>query len=233
MIVLVTGASRGIGRGIATVLARHGHKVGLAARSEEGLREVRDELRAAGGVCEAVACDVCDAAATEAALGRLIERLGGVDALVNNAGVVIRKDVLALSLDEWRQTMATNVDGVFHATRAVLPRLKAQGRGHIVNISSISGRVPLPGGSAYAASKYAVTGFSESLFEEVRGFGVKVTIVFPGSVDSASHRADAVAPEAWKVTPEEVGEAVRGALETSATNCISRLEIRPLRKPQR
>jgi len=144
---------------------------------------------------------------------------------------VTRKSALEISLEEWRDLIDTNVHGLFHATRAVLPRLTEQGHGHIINVSSISGRLPLPGGSAYAASKYAGTGFSESLFHEVREFGVKVSTIFPGSVDSASHRHDPSEDTNWKVQPEEVGDACRALLETSPGNCISRLEIRPLKKP--
>jgi len=125
----------------------------------------------------------------------------------------------------------TNVSGVFHATRAVLPYLKAQGHGHIINVSSISGRLPLQGGSGYAASKYAVTGFSESLLLEVREHGIKVTTIFPGSVDTASHQA-AGDDASWKVRPEEIGQACRDVLRTAPGTCISRLEVRPLKPPR-
>ena len=105
-----------------------------------------------------------------------------------------------------------------------------QKSGHVVNVSSISGYFPLKGGSGYAATKYAVTGFSDSLFQEVREHGVKVTTVFPGSVDSTSHRHEGQ-DSSWKVRPEEVGDAVLGLLRTRDGNVISRLEIRPLGRP--
>jgi 3-oxoacyl-[acyl-carrier protein] reductase len=231
MKVIVTGASKGIGRGISTVLGRHGHAVGVLARSEHLLAELQSEIRGSGGICHIAACDLRDPEVTLAAVDRLVDALGGIDALVNNAGLVTRKSALEISLEEWRDLIDTNVHGLFHATRAVLPRLTEQGHGHIINVSSISGRLPLPGGSAYAASKYAGTGFSESLFHEVREFGVKVSTIFPGSVDSASHRHDPSEDTNWKVQPEEVGDACRALLETSPGNCISRLEIRPLKKP--
>ncbi len=237
MKIIITGASMGIGWGIATALAADGFSLGLLARSGDKLEELRMELNAKRSnedAAYAVApCDLRDAEATERAINQLAEAMGGVDGLINNAGLVIRKDVWTLSLEEWRAMIDTNVSGLFHATRAVLPRLKAQGRGHVINISSISGKVPLPGGSGYAASKYAVTGFSESLLHEVRDFGIKVTTVFPGSVDSASHRRGPDTDTSWKVQPEEVGEACRAVLRTSAGNCISQLEIRPLRRPAR
>ncbi|MGC9328627.1 MAG: SDR family oxidoreductase, partial [Candidatus Hinthialibacter sp.] len=134
-------------------------------------------------------------------------------------------------LEEWRAMVETNIHGVFYAVRAVLPFMKDQGGGHIINISSISGRLPLPGGSGYAATKYAVTGFSESLMQEVRDYGIKVTTIFPGSVDSESHRHDADKNHLWKIKPEEVGETCYHVLNTAPGALISRVEIRPLHRP--
>jgi NADP-dependent 3-hydroxy acid dehydrogenase YdfG len=231
MRVIVTGASKGIGRGIATALARDGFQIGALARSEDLLKELRAEIQAGGGTCHIATCDIRNQQATEAAIASLIEQLGHLDALINNAGLVIRKDAFHLSMEDWHALIDTNVNGLFYATRAVLPNLRDQGSGHIINISSISGRVPLPGGSAYAASKYAVTGFSQSLFQEVRDYGIKVTVVYPGSVDSQSHRHDADADHSWKVEPEEVGEACVAILRTAPGTLISELEIRPVGRP--
>jgi NADP-dependent 3-hydroxy acid dehydrogenase YdfG len=232
MRVIVTGASRGIGRGIATYLAVDGFEVGLLARSRDLLEDVRQTIEEQGGTCFSAACDLRDPEQTELAVAATIEALDGVDALINNAGIVIRKSVWDLSIEEWRAMIDTNVSGMFYATRAVLPHFKKQGRGHVVNVSSISGKVPLPGGSAYAATKYAVTGFSQSLFQEVRDFGIKVTTIFPGSVDSESHRHDPAADHSWKVTPEEVGAACASVLRTAPGTVISELEIRPQMRPR-
>ena len=229
-VAIVTGASRGIGRGIATVLGRDGVEIGALARSSEHLETLRDEIAAQGGRCAIADADLRDAKSAGAAIAALVEELGGVDGLINNAGLVIRKDAMSISLDEWHAMVETNINGLFYATRAVLPHLVEQSSGHIVNVSSISGYWPLAGGSGYAATKYAVTGFSESLFQEVRGHGVKVTTVFPGSVDTASHRHED-GDSSWKVRPEEVGEAVLGLLRTRDRNVVSRLEIRPLGRP--
>lgn len=231
MKIIITGASKGIGRGIATVLAENGMTVGLLARSFDELEQLGKELHANGGSCCVAECDVRDGSATQEAIDDLVDKMDGVDGLINNAGLVIRKDVFAISLDEWHAQIETNVNGPFYATRAVAPYLKEQGSGHIINISSISGKVPLPGGSGYAASKYALTGFSQSLFHEVRDMGIKVTTIYPGSVDSASHRHDGDADHAWKVTPEDVGEACLNALQTAPGTLISEIEIRPLNRP--
>ncbi|MAE62479.1 MAG: short-chain dehydrogenase [Planctomycetaceae bacterium] len=195
------------------------------------LASLKEAIEAEGGTCDTAVADLRSCAETGAAIEGLVTKLGGVDALINNAGLVIRKSTMEITPEEWRTMIETNVNGTFYATRAVLPHLKQQGSGHVVNVSSISGYMPLKGGSGYAASKHAVVGFSESLFQEVRELGIKVTTVFPGSVDSASHRADAGVAADWKVKPAEVGEAVLGLLETRSGNVVSRLEIRPLGRP--
>ncbi|MDP8244242.1 MAG: SDR family NAD(P)-dependent oxidoreductase [Candidatus Hinthialibacter antarcticus] len=231
MRVIVTGASKGIGRGIATYLAKQGYSVGLLARSQSLLDELRNEIIQDGGKAESIDADLRDPNRVEEAIDGLVNILGGIDALINNAGLVIRKDVFSLSPSEWTAMMETNVNGLFYCTQSALRYMKKQQSGHIINISSISGYVPLPGGSGYAASKYAVTGFSESLFHEVRDFNIKVSTVFPGSVDSESHRHDAEQNHSWKISPEEVGQACFNILNTEPGNCISRVEIRPLKRP--
>ena len=231
MKIIVTGASQGIGRGIVTRLAAEGHAVGMLSRSEAPMHELQESLGGDSTRFPFAVCDLQHHEAVESAMGELISAMDGVDALVNNAGLVIRKSVLDISLDEWHAMVNTNINGLFYATRAVLEPMKDQGHGHIINVSSISGKFPLPGGSGYAATKFACTGFSQSLFQEVRDFGIKVTTVYPGSVDSASHRHDPDADHGWKVTPEEVGQACADVLATRAGNCISELEIRPLSRP--
>lgn len=233
MKVIVTGASKGIGHGIASYLAMDGFEVGLLARSGDLLEDLRETLEEQGGTCFSAACDLRDHDETSVAIAAIIDGLGGLDALINNAGVVIRKNAMDLSVEEWRAMMDTNVNGLYYATRAVLPHFIEQGHGHIINLSSISGKVPLPGGSGYAATKFAVAGFSQSLFQEVREHGVKVTTIYPGSVDSASHRHDPAVDNSWKVSPEEVGQACSYVLRSDPGTLISELEIRPQNKPSR
>lgn len=227
--VIVTGASKGIGRGIATVLAREGYALGILARSEAELESLSEELHEYTAVAYSP-CDLRNWEQTERAIQELTNALGGLDALINNAGLVIRKSVLELSLDEWHAMVETNINGLYYCTRAALPTFTEQQRGHIINISSISGHFPLPGGSAYAATKYAVTGFSQSIFQELRDHNIKVTTIYPGSVDSASERHDPTADHTWKVQPRDIGEACLYALRTSPGALVSELEVRPLHK---
>lgn len=233
MKVIVTGASKGIGRGIATHLAQEGFEVGLLARSTDELAALCKELGKLAPYCHYARCDVRDAAMVQTAVDTLVKALGGIDALINNAGLVIRKSVYDISMEEWHALIETNVNGVFYATRAVLPHLKKQQHGHIINISSISGKVPLPGGSAYAASKYAVTGFSQSMFQEVRDDGINVSTIYPGSVDSDSHRHEANEDASWKVQPEEVGQLCAHILRYQGGTCLSEAEIRPRKRPSK
>ena len=231
MRIVITGASKGIGRGIAEVLANYGHSLGLLARSGDLLSALKKSIENLETDCYISTCDLRDPVATNDVIADLIERLHGIDALINNAGVIIRKDIFKLSVEEWLAMIETNINGVFFASRTAIPYFVAQKSGHIINISSISGRLPLQGGSGYAATKHAVTGFSESLFQEVRDYGVKVTTIFPGSVDTASHSTKKATDDRWKITPNEIGEACQEILNTSTRNCISRLEIRPLNRP--
>ncbi|OVE80280.1 hypothetical protein BVY02_00660 [bacterium J17] len=227
MKVIITGASKGIGKGVAEVLASSGFQLGLIARDEQSLKQLQDNLETAAHYRVA---DLRNHEAASKAMSELLDELQGIDALINNAGLVLRTDIFNISYEQWRAVQETNVNSYFSCTKAVVPLMREQGSGHIINVSSISGRLPLKGGSAYAASKYAVTGFSESLFLEVREHGIKVSTIFPGSVDTESHSSD---DNTWKVSPKEVGEACLGLLQTSPTNCISRLEIRPLCPPSK
>ncbi len=230
MNVIITGASRGIGKGIAQVLVKAGHNVGLLARNKSELTSLKSELDAVGGQCEIESCDIRNHAQVQDAIDSLIDRLNGIYGLINNAALIIRKDIIELSADEWDSMIETNVNGVFYATKAVIPHLVNKKQGHIINISSISGRMPLEKGSGYAASKYAVTGFSESLFHEIRNFGIKVSTVFPGSVNTRFDTDHKDQDNSWKVDPDEIGEACLHILNTPDQTCISRVEIRPLRK---
>jgi len=229
MRVIITGAGRGIGAGIAEVLAEAGHAVGLVARTADTLRQVADRITGAGGTAVHAAIDVADPEQVERGFRDLIEQLGGVDALVNNAGVMVNQSTLQIDPADWRRQIDVNVHGPFYCTRAVLRRMIDQQAGHIVNVGSISSYHPLPGASGYATSKHALLGFTESLFQEVRQQGVKVSGVYPGSVNTGMQSAGGD----WMVQPREVGQAVREVLQTRSANLVSRVEIRPAAKPRR
>ena len=200
-VAVVTGASRGIGRAIALRLSRT-HRIVAIARDAGRLKTLAGEIDASGGECRALVLDLADAAAVENALANL-----DADVLVNNAGVITKKPLLRLTPDEWREMLDVNVTALFHTTRLLLPGMVERRRGHIVNIASIAGRSAFPGGTGYVATKHAVLGFSESLMLEIREFGVKVSVVMPGSVATDMIVGDST-DQSWMLRPEDVAEVV-------------------------
>ena len=154
-------------------------------------------------------------------------RFGGLDVLVNNAGVGIFRPISGLSIQDWQDTIETNLSGVFYCTKEAVARFGARGGGHIVNISSLAGKNPFAGGAAYNASKFALTGFSEAVMLDARNENVRVSYVMPGSV--ATEFSGTVTGQDWKIWPEDVAEIVRMLLEMPGRTLISRVEVRPAR----
>ncbi len=220
---VVTGASRGIGRAIALRLAPSYHIV-ACARSALALDELAREIGAAGGACTPCALDVTDGDAVARALAHV-----PADVVVNNAGVMVRAPLLELTPEQWRRMMAVNLDGVYHVTRAVLPGMVQRRRGHVVNIASLAGRSAFVGGTGYTASKHALVGFTESLMLEVRGAGVRVSLVMPGSVDT--DLLPRGGDRDWMLTAGQVAASVAHILEAPPNALISRVELRPAIPP--
>lgn len=218
-VALITGASRGIGRAIALRLAAD-HEIVAVARSTDELNELAREIRDVGGTCRTLSLDVTDAVAVREQLGGL-----AVDVLVNNAGVGVIKPLLEMKPDEWDRQLDTNVNALYHVTRAVLPGMVERGRGYVITIGSLAGRNTFAGGTAYTGTKHFVIGFSESLMLEVRDRGVKVSVVMPGSVDTGFGGGDAGA--SWKLAADDVAEAVAYLVHTSSRALVSRVEMRP------
>lgn len=223
---LVTGASRGIGRAIAARLARDGHEILAVARDREALESLCAEIGAAGGRCRPVVVDVSDARAVAGSLAGM-----EVDMLVNNAGVGPLKPFLDTTPEEWHRMVDVNVNALYHVTRAVLPGMMDRGSGHVCTIGSIAGRSAFVGGSCYAATKAFVTSWAESLMLEVRGRGVKVSVVMPGSVTSHFNDHVPTPGDEWKLTPEDVAETVSHVIGTPAHVLVHRAEVRTLRPP--
>jgi NADP-dependent 3-hydroxy acid dehydrogenase YdfG len=223
--VVVTGASRGIGRAIATRLSRDFHVVAVA-RSRDALDALATLIAKHGGTCTPLAVDLRDGSAVATALGEV-----DADVLVNNAGVMTKKSLLELSAGEWHEMVDVNLNALYHATRAVLPRMVARGSGHVVIIGSIAGRSAFAGGTCYTATKHAIMGFSESLLLEVRSSGVKVSVIMPGSV--ATELAGAHEEASWMLRPEDVAASVAHVVATPPAVLVHRLEVRALKPPRK
>ncbi|HVL65881.1 MAG TPA: 3-oxoacyl-ACP reductase FabG [Vicinamibacterales bacterium] len=215
-IALVTGASRGIGRAIATRLASRGATVIAAARGENA-KPVADEIAAAGGRGESIALDITEAGAAEAAVAGILQRHGRIDILVNNAGITRDQLLLRMKRDDWDAVIATNLTAGFVLTQAVLkPMLKQRG-GRIVSISSVVGQSGNAGQANYAASKAGIIGFSKAVAQEVASRGITVNVVAPGLVETDMTKAiTEAAHEEWasKIplkrlgTPDDIAAAV-------------------------
>ena len=180
-VAVITGASRGIGREVARMAARKGAQVGLISRSQDELRAVLEEIGGRGAIAVA---DVADRAETENAIGKLAAELGPADILVNNAGIGAFGAVADTDVETFERLMRINYLGTIYATKAALPAMLERGRGHIVNVASIAGRIGAPLEAAYSATKFAVVGFSEALAIELAPRGIGVSMVNPGPVET-------------------------------------------------
>ena len=228
-VALVTGATAGIGRAIASALGREGYRVGVIARTTAKVDQTVAELERRGVTAAGAAADVGDPTQVSIAVDRIVGRLGPVHTLVNNAGVGYLKPLVELSLEEWDRTMSTNLRSLYLVTRSVLPGMLERRDGAVVNIASLAGRNPLIGGTAYAASKHAVLGFSKSLMLEVRKQGVRVIAICPGSVETG-FGADRTVPrvsQSGLLLPEDVAQAVVNALKLPANALMSEIDLRP------
>ncbi len=238
-VIAITGASSGIGAATARLLATRGARVVLGARRTERLQSLVDEIRARGGNANAVALDVTQRDDVEAFIAHAAGLHGRIDVLVNNAGVMPLSRLEALRVDEWERTLDVNVKGVLYGIAACLPRMKAQGRGHIVNVASIGAHRSYPGAAVYCASKFAVWAISEALRLEHLGGELRVTTVSPGTTESelSDHITDAAAAAAMKqfravtIDAAAIARAIVYALEQPSDVSVSEVIVRPTRSP--
>ncbi len=226
-VALVTGASSGIGLEVARQLVAHGVGVGLFARSEAKLARIAGEL----GNCLALPGDITRYEDVEEAVRRLEAHFGGLDYLINNAGVGLFKPVHEISPQEWAEVIETNLSGPFFATRAAVPLMLKRGGGYIVNIGSLAGKNAFAGGAAYNASKFGLLGFSEAAMLDLRYQGIRVSSILPGSVDTPF--AGNTLGAAWKIQPQDVAQAVLYLLQSDPRVIPSQLELRPSQPPKK
>jgi 3-oxoacyl-[acyl-carrier protein] reductase len=233
-VALVTGGSRGIGFGIAHSLVLQGLSVAITGRDSASLKEARqllDEVRA--GAAETIVMDVRDYRDVADAVAATVAKFGGLDVVVNNAGVGTFVTVEDMTPEQWSDTLDTNVTGVFNVCHAALPELKKRGGGYIINISSLAGKNPFVGASAYCASKAALNQFSEVLNQEVRHDNVKVTTIAPGSVATGFSGGDATTGADWKIASSDIGDMVIDLLQLDTRSLPSYIELRPSKPPKK
>ncbi len=230
-IAFVTGGGRGIGAAIARRLAELGATVVISGRTAEPLEANARAIRQAGASCEVVPCDIRRREDVEAAAKRVQSSFGKLNILVNNAGVGGQRVPLhQLSPESWEDVMNTNLRGVYHCMRAFVPLMLQAGGGHIVNISSLAGKNPIPNGAAYAASKWGLNGLSYSVAEELRGQNIRVSVVCPGS--TLSEWGHPGSKDSNKMLlPDDVAHAVAMIVTQAPQSFISEVLLRPTQKP--
>lgn len=235
-IAVVTGGSRGIGLAIAHRLLGEGASVLISGRDAKVLAEAGERLEQTGpGRIETIVSDVRHYDQVEKMMARAAEKFGGpsggIDFLVNNAGIGIFRSVDKLSVEEWDAVIQTNLSGVFYCVRAVVPYMRKRGGGYIVNISSLAGINAFPGGAAYNASKFGLNGFSEAMMLDLRYEGIRTTYVMPGSVDTEfAHNPTG---QSWKVGVEDIAQSVVGLFRSHPRAMFSRIEVRPSQPPRK
>jgi NAD(P)-dependent dehydrogenase (short-subunit alcohol dehydrogenase family) len=227
-VAIVTGGSRGIGFAIAKALVAEAVDVAITGRSETHLSEARPELEAAGpGRVETLRADVREYQDVERAVAAVVSRFGGIDIVINNAGIGVFTNVADMSVEQWSEVITTNLTGVFNTCHAAIPHLRTRGGGFIINISSLAGKNAFPGAAAYCASKSGLNAFSEALMQEVRYDNIRVSYVMPGSVATGFAAADDRYGADWKLAPADVADAVLDLLHHHPRSLPSRVEIRP------
>lgn len=231
-VALVTGAGRGIGKAVALMLGRAGCRVILTARATEQLETARGEIKAGGGDALAISADLT----RDEEIVRLIEECqsrGSVDILINNAGWGKRAPVVKGSVEDWDRTFRLNLRAPMILAKGLLPAMIAKGKGAIINIGSVSGKSGEANGAAYSASKFGLIGFTQSLYEEVREHGIKVSVILPGFVDTPLIPPNRQLDRGKMIQADDIAQAVHYVLTSPDTCCPVEITVRPQRTPYR
>lgn len=231
---IVTGGTKGIGRGIAEALVREGVNVLISARKRNEIDETLEHLCAMNaGKAKGIVADVCNYPQVQALFERAVAEFGGIDILINNAGIGIFSKVEEMAVDDFRAVLETNLFGVFYCCRQAIPLMRQRGGGYIINISSLAGTNAHPQMAAYNASKFGLNGFSEALMQEVRHDGIKVSYIMPGSVNTEFGGDGPDESKSWQLTPADVAKVVIDLLHHDERSLPSRVEIRPSKPPKK
>jgi len=231
-VTVVTGATKGIGRAIAEGLAGEGARVVICGREEASTQVAVKEIAGATGAKVAGrACDVRNRTDVAALFALAESEFGGVDVVINNAGVGKFSPVETLAVEDWHLMLETNLTGVFHCCKEALPRMKKRGGGYLIQIGSLAGKNPFAGGAAYNASKFGLNGFAEAMMLDHRHEGIRVTNVCPGSV--STDFSPGMAKADWKIQPQDISDIVLSLLRLPERTLVSYLEVRPSKPPKK
>ncbi len=234
-VALITGASSGIGAALARALAGRGAQVALAARRTERVHDLANEIGQNGGQALAITADVRDEDSVKAMVQATVDRFGGIDILIPNAGLGYRASIVESDTQRWKTMLDTNVFGVLLTLKYAIPHVVARGRGDVFLLSSVAGRVVATGGAGYSATKFAVNAIGEALRQEVSRKGVRVTLLEPGVVVTEFQQVADYPPgiiESWlgehpPIQPEDIAQAVLAVLALPPHVVVNELLIRP------
>ncbi len=230
-VAIVTGASRGIGKAISILLARSGSRVVLAARSEPQLKSVSEEISGQNGEALVIPTDLTVDKEMERLVQQTLKEWGSVDVLINNAGLGKLAPVVKAKVSDWDETFRVNLRAPMFLSKLVLPTMMERGEGSIINISSVSGKSGQANGSAYSASKFGLMGFTQSLYEEVREYGIRVAAICPGFVDTPLVPQMRRLDRSKMIRPEDIAQTVLFVLTSPPTVCPVEITVRPQRTP--
>jgi 3-oxoacyl-[acyl-carrier protein] reductase len=225
-VAYITGGSKGIGYGVAKTLLQNGMKVAITSRSLRAAKKAAESLDKDQSRVLALESDVSSMDSETRAIKAVIDRFGRLDLLVANAGVGHFANIENLSEQEWKETLDTNLTGVFHSVKASLSELK-KSKGYIITIASLAGINFLENGAAYNASKFGLVGFTQAIMLDLRKQGIKVSTIMPGSVATHFNNHTPDAADAWKIQPEDIGDLVLDLLKMNPRTLPSKIEVRP------
>ncbi len=234
-VALITGGTKGIGRGIAESLLKLGMNVAITSRTLDSAEKAAGELNSAhdgDGEVIGLKADVRDFESQKEAVQKTLDKWGSLDVLVANAGLGHFANIEDLSINQWDETISTNLTGVFYSVKAALKALK-ESQGYIFTISSLAGTNFFAGGSAYNASKFGLTGFSQALMLDVRDHGIKVSTIMPGSVATHFNDHEPSSADDWKIQSEDLGQLVSDLLQMNPRTLPSKVEVRPSKPPKK
>lgn len=232
-VAFITGGSKGIGYGVAAALVQQGMKVAVTSRSQSSADEAADELnKLSPGEAIGVVAEMRDGDSQQKAVEQVVQQFGQLDVLIANAGVGRFASIEEMTPEQWHETIDTNLTGVFYSIKASLAALK-KSEGYIITISSLAGTNFFAGGSAYNASKFGLTGFTQSVMLDLRQTGIKVSTIMPGSVATHFNGQPPTNEEAWKIQPEDIGQLVADLLHMHPRTLPSKVEVRPSQPPQK
>jgi 3-oxoacyl-[acyl-carrier protein] reductase len=225
-VAYITGGSKGIGFGIAKILAEHGMRVVISSRSLQGSKKAAEKLSKDGSKVLALQSDVTSLESEAAAIQSVKEHFGQLDVLVANAGVGHFAPIESLTADDWKKTIDTNLTGVFNSVKSSIELLN-QSKGYIITIASLAGANFFENGSAYNASKFGLVGFTQAIMLDLRKYGIKVSTIMPGSVATEFAGHNPSEADAWKIQPEDIGHIVLDLLKMNPRTLPSKVEVRP------